>query len=100
MGFFSVNTLSIIINYVAINNDLKNLQTQLYYIEMIIYHDQGYNDIGDVIATKLPILLAAVFLGTGNFSSKIVQGSFFLQWPPRCSKFIRALSRYCGMKFL
>ena len=29
--------------------------------------------------TPLPILLAAVFLGTGNCSSKIVHGSFFLQ---------------------
>ena len=29
--------------------------------------------------TLLPILLAAVYLGTGNCSSKIVHGSFFLQ---------------------
>ena len=29
--------------------------------------------------TPLPILLAAVFLGTGNYSSKIVHCSFFLQ---------------------
>ena len=28
--------------------------------------------------TLLPILLAAVYLGTGNCSSKIVYGSFFL----------------------
>ena len=35
--------------------------------------------------TPLPILLAAVFLGTGNCSSKIVYWSFFLQKPPRCS---------------
>ena len=35
--------------------------------------------------TPLPILLAAVFLGTGNCSSKIVYWSFFLQQPPRCS---------------
>ena len=35
--------------------------------------------------TLLPILLAAVYLGTGNCSSKIVHGSFFLQWPPWCS---------------
>ena len=33
----------------------------------------------------LPILLAAVFLGTGNCSSEIVHGNFFLQWPPRFS---------------
>ena len=35
--------------------------------------------------TPLPILLAAIFLGTGNCSYKIVQGSFFLQQLPRCS---------------
>ena len=35
--------------------------------------------------TLLPILFAAVYLGTGNCSSKIVHGSFFLQWRPRCS---------------
>ena len=35
--------------------------------------------------TPLPILLVAVFLGTGNCSSKIVHGSFFLQYPPRLS---------------
>ena len=35
--------------------------------------------------TLLPILLAAVFLGTGNCSSKIVYWNFFLQQPPRCS---------------
>ena len=29
--------------------------------------------------TLLPILLAALYLGTGNCSSKIVHGSFFLQ---------------------
>ena len=29
--------------------------------------------------TLLPILLAAVYLGTGNFSSKIIHGSLFLQ---------------------
>ena len=35
--------------------------------------------------TPLAILLAAVFLGTGNCSSKIVYWSFNLQKPPRCS---------------
>ena len=35
--------------------------------------------------TLLPILLAAVLHGTGNCSSKIVDGSFFLQQPPRYS---------------
>ena len=35
--------------------------------------------------TPLPILLAALFLGTGNCSSKIVYWNFFLQQPPGCS---------------
>ena len=35
--------------------------------------------------TLLPILLAAVYLGTENCSSKIVHGSFFLLYRPRCS---------------
>ena len=34
--------------------------------------------------TLLPISLTAVYLGTGNCSSKIIQGSFFLQYQPRC----------------
>ena len=29
--------------------------------------------------TLLPILLAAVYLGTGNCSSKIIHGNFFVQ---------------------
>ena len=40
----------------------------------------------------LPILLAAVYLGTGNCSSKIVHGSFFLRQPPRCHE---VLSEIC-----
>ena len=35
--------------------------------------------------TPLVILIAAVFLGTGNCSSKIVYSSFSLQKLPRCS---------------
>ena len=42
--------------------------------------------------TLLPILLAAVYLGTGNCSSKIVDGSFLLQLRPRC---LRNLSEIC-----
>ena len=42
--------------------------------------------------TLLPILLTEVFIGTGNCSSKIIQGSFFLQKPPRCSW---SLSVFC-----
>ena len=43
--------------------------------------------------TLLPILLAAVYLGTGNCSSKIVYWSFFLQWPPRCSWSLREICK-------
>ena len=47
---------------------------------MKIRFDQDYNDIGVVIASKLRhILIATVFLGSGNSSFKIVLGSFFLQ---------------------
>ena len=42
--------------------------------------------------TLLPILLAAVYLGTGNCSSKIVYGSFSLQQWPQCSW---SLSKIC-----
>ena len=35
--------------------------------------------------TLLPILIAAVYLGTGKCSSKIIHGSLFLQKQPRCS---------------
>ena len=35
--------------------------------------------------TLLPILLAAVYLATGNCSSEIIYRSFFLQKQPRCS---------------
>ena len=44
--------LSLSINYVAINKDLEKLPPQLYYRKMKIFHDQGYNDIGVVIAKK------------------------------------------------
>ena len=42
--------------------------------------------------TPLPILLTAVFLGTGNCSSKIFHGSFFMQWP---SRLVSRLLTYC-----
>ena len=53
--------------------------------------------------TPLPILLAAIFLGTGNCSYKIVH--FFLQYGRLDvlevkAESVRALSRYFGMKFL
>ena len=54
------------------------LPPQLYQIKMKICYDQGCNDIG-VEMMLLPTLLAAVFLGTGNCSSKIVYWSFYLR---------------------
>ena len=55
--------------------------------------------------TPLPILLPAIFLGTGNCSYKIVNGSFFLQYGRLDvlevkAESVRTLSRYFGMKFL
>ena len=35
--------------------------------------------------TLFPILVTAVFLGTGNSSYKIVNGNFLKQQPPLCS---------------
>ena len=43
--------------------------------------------------TPLLILLRAVFHGTGNSSFKIVHGSFFLQYPPRCSWSLREICK-------
>ena len=42
--------------------------------------------------TLLPVLLAEVYVGTGNCSAKIVHGNFFLQQPPRC---LWSLSEIC-----
>ena len=55
--------------------------------------------------TPLPILLAAILLGTGNFSHKIVHVSFLLQYGRLDvlvvkAESVRALSKYFGMKFL
>ena len=52
----------------------------------------------------LPIILAAIFL-SGNCSSKIDHGSFFLQYGRLDvrevkTESVRALSRYFGIKFL
>ena len=41
------------INYVAISKDLKKLPPQVCWIKMKTCYDQGCNDIGVVIATKL-----------------------------------------------
>ena len=43
---------SLIINCVAINKDSEKLPPQLYYIEMKICCDQGYDVIGVVIPTN------------------------------------------------
>ena len=43
--------------------------------------------------TPLPILPAAVFLGTGNCPSKIVQRDVFHQKPPRCSSSLREICK-------
>ena len=51
----------------------------------------------------LPILLVAVYLGTGNcFSTKSFTGAFSSNsgLDVREAKSVRALSRYFGMKFL
>ena len=79
--------LSLSINYVPMNKDLAKLPPQLYYIKMKICHDQRCNDIGRNSRKWRHYLFlpAAVFLGTGNCSSKIVHGSFFLQLLPLCS---------------
>ena len=55
--------------------------------------------------TPLPILLAAMFLGTRNCSYKIVHGSFFLQYGRLDvlevkAESVRTLSSYFRMKFL
>ena len=44
---------SLSINYVAIGKDLKKLPPQVCWIKMKTCCDQGCNDIGVVIATKL-----------------------------------------------
>ena len=51
--------------------------------------------------TPLPILLAAILVGTGNFSYKIIHGSFLLQYGRLDvlqvkAESVRALSRYFG----
>ena len=43
--------------------------------------------------TLFPILVAAVFLGIGNSSYKIVNGNVFLQQPPRCSGSLSEISK-------
>ena len=65
-------------------------------MKMKICYDQGCNDIEVVKATKwhhYPILLAPVFLETGDCSSKIVHGNFLLQQPPWCSCFLNELCK-------
>ena len=73
---------SLSINYVAINKDESLLWSGLQR-----HRSCHRNEI-----MLLPILLAAIYLGTGTCSSKIVHGSFFLQWRPRCPP---SLSEIC-----
>ena len=63
-----------------LNKGLEKLPPQLYYIKMKICYDQGWHrSCHNNEMMPLRILLAAVFLVTGNCSSKLVHGSFFLQ---------------------
>ena len=66
---------SLSINYGAINKHVEKLPPKLYEIKVKICYDQSCHSNK---MTPLPIILAALFL-TGNSSSKIVHGSFFLQ---------------------
>ena len=55
--------------------------------------------------TPLPILLAAILLGTGNFSYKIIHGNVLLQYGRLDilevkAESVKALLTYFGMKFL
>ena len=76
---------------------------------MKISHDQECNDIRVVISnemTPLPILLAAIFFGTGNCSYKIVHGLEAFSSNSRLdvrevkTETVRVLLGYFGMKFL
>ena len=76
----SVNSLvkGRITNYFAINKDLEiwilDKDENLLCSGLQKHWNCHSNEM-----KSLPILLAAVFLGTGNSSSKIVYGSSFLQ---------------------
>ena len=79
---------SLSINYVAINKDLEKLPPQSVSDKdenLLWSRLQWHRSCHSNEMRLLPILLAAVFLGTGNCSSRIVYGSYFLQEPPRCS---------------
>ena len=70
---------SLSINYVAINKVLEKLPTQLSDENLLWSGLQWHRSCNSNEMTLLPILLTEVFLGTGNCSSKIIHGSFFLQ---------------------
>ena len=81
---------SLSINYVAISKDWEKLRL---HAENLLWSGlQRHRSCHSNELTLLAILLAAVFLGTENCSSKIVRGSFFLLYRPRCS---RSLSGIC-----
>ena len=73
------------------------ISPRLSWIKIKIKISSGFsNEIGVVISNKmtlLPILLAAIYLGAGNYSSKIVYESFFLQQRPRYSSGLREICK-------
>ena len=89
--FFSVNTSRLSIIYVAVNKDFKKLP--LDKDEHWLWSgSQEHRSCHSNEMTPLPVWLAAIFLVTGNCSSKIVRGNFFLQKSPRC---LWSLSAIC-----
>ena len=73
---------SLSMNYVAINKVLKKIATTVVLDkdENLSWSGlQRHRSCHSNEMTLLPILLAAVYLGTRNCSSKIVHGSFFLR---------------------
>ena len=82
MGFFGDQcTSSLNINYVAINKDFEITTTGVLDKDenLLRLGLQRHRSCHSNEMTPLPILLAALFLGTGNCSFTIVHGSFFLQ---------------------
>ena len=72
-------------NYVAINKKiLEKLPSQLYYIKMKTCYDQGWHrSCQNNKMMPLPILLAAVFLVTGNRSRELfppIAASMFVKF--------------------
>ena len=73
---------SLSINYVAINKVFGKIATTVVLEEdenLFLSGLQRHRSCHSNEMTLFPILLAAVYLGTGNCSSKIIHGSFFVQ---------------------